>query len=115
MARLGVRSGALMFACSTEDAEIKRFERTGANGCEHRWLLPCRRSWVRVPSSSLSPSCPRSPPRALLTSGFVVGGDARPAPLHRSAAHTRLYPSRQARVEEQEAQIGDRARGEEHH
>jgi hypothetical protein len=52
MARFGVRSGSLAFARTDEHAASKRFERTGANGCEHRWLSPCRRSWVRVPSSA---------------------------------------------------------------
>jgi hypothetical protein len=59
MARLGVRSGSLAFARQTRNLGNKRFERTGANGCDHRAHLPCRRSWVRVPSSALEK--PRSP------------------------------------------------------
>jgi hypothetical protein len=35
-----------------EAAANRRFERTRPNGCE-RPPLPCRRSWVRVPSSAL--------------------------------------------------------------
>src|SRR5438093_7592316 len=53
MARFGVRSGSVGFARSDEDAANKRFERTCATGREHRSHLPCRRSWVRVPSSAL--------------------------------------------------------------
>ena len=41
MARFGVRSGSVAFARSDEDRVNKRFERTGANPREHRWLLPC--------------------------------------------------------------------------
>ena len=52
MARLGVRSGSLAFGRADEDAAHKRFERTDENTCERRSLLPCRRSWVRVPSSA---------------------------------------------------------------
>src|SRR5262249_30873488 len=52
MGRVGVRAGALAFADPDEDAAKEQFERTGANGCEHRAHLPCRRSWVRVPSSA---------------------------------------------------------------
>src|SRR5690348_410252 len=51
--KVGVRSGSLAFARSDQHPASKRFERTGANGREHRWLLPCGRSWVRVPSSAL--------------------------------------------------------------
>jgi hypothetical protein len=52
MARLSARSGSLAFAPSGEDSGNKPFERTGANGREHRWHLPCRRPRVRVPSSA---------------------------------------------------------------
>jgi hypothetical protein len=40
-------------ARSNEDPMNKRIEGTCTNGREHRWLLPCRRSRVRVPSSAL--------------------------------------------------------------
>jgi hypothetical protein len=53
MARFGVRSRAVAFARPSRDPVTKPFERTGANGREHRSHLPCRRSWVRVPSSAL--------------------------------------------------------------
>ena len=36
MARLGVRSGSVLFARWDGDPANKRFERTGANGREHR-------------------------------------------------------------------------------
>jgi hypothetical protein len=49
----GVRSGSRVFARSNEDPMNKRIEGTCTNGREHRWLLPCRRSRVRVPSSAL--------------------------------------------------------------
>ena len=52
MARFGVRSGAVAFARLSQHPATSGFERTGANGREHRRLLPCRRSWVRVPSSA---------------------------------------------------------------
>jgi hypothetical protein len=45
-----VRSRSL---ASTNSLQTGNFERTGANGREHRWLLPCRRPGVRVPSSAL--------------------------------------------------------------
>jgi hypothetical protein len=49
MARFGVRSGSVAFARSKKIPANSPFERTGANA---RQLLPCRRSWVRVPSSA---------------------------------------------------------------
>jgi len=55
MARFGVRSGSVAFA---------RLHGTRANGSEHRARLPCRRSWVRVPSSA-----PQNP---LETAGFSL-------------------------------------------
>jgi hypothetical protein len=53
MARFGVRSVSVVCACLVEDPVSKRFERTCADGREHRAHLPCRGSWVRVPSSAL--------------------------------------------------------------
>jgi hypothetical protein len=53
MARFGVRSGSVAFARWDDHGVNTRFERTGANGRERRSHLPCRRSWVRVPSSAL--------------------------------------------------------------
>jgi hypothetical protein len=52
MARFVVRSGSVVFARPGEDPVSKRFQLTGANWREHRAHLPCRRSWVRVPSSA---------------------------------------------------------------
>jgi hypothetical protein len=42
MARFGVRSGSLAFARSDGTGAIRRFERTGAHGREHRSHLTCR-------------------------------------------------------------------------
>jgi hypothetical protein len=54
MAALGVRSGSLLFARPDpkplQTGGFSERERTGANVRQH---LPCRRSWVRVPSSAL--------------------------------------------------------------
>ena len=47
-----------------EDTAKERPERAGANGCEHRAHLPCRRSWVRVPSSA---------PKTPVNRGFCLG------------------------------------------
>jgi hypothetical protein len=55
MARFGVRSGAVAFAHLNgqrcKQGGLSERARTGANGRSH---LPCRRSWVRVPSSALN-------------------------------------------------------------
>jgi len=77
MARFGVRSGSVAFARSAKHLVDKRFERTGANPCEHRWLLPCRRSWVRVPSSALNSlqigGCRRQVRKRWLQRGCIRG------------------------------------------
>jgi hypothetical protein len=53
MAALGVRSASLAFASPTKSRCKQGFQRTRANGRERSPPLPCRRSWVRVPSSAL--------------------------------------------------------------
>ncbi len=52
MVTLVVRSGSLAFGRILELPAKEYFQRTGANGRERCAHLPCRRSWVRVPSSA---------------------------------------------------------------
>jgi hypothetical protein len=59
-----------------------QFERTGANGANGRSHLPCRRSWVRVPSSDLV--------KAPLRRGSLLP----PSATHRRCQHSRWATSR---------------------
>ena len=61
MASNGCTRRSLASLASLAPAELaakRRFQRTGANWRERSPILPCRRSWVRVPSSALSRRVP---------------------------------------------------------
>jgi hypothetical protein len=72
MARFGGRSSSLKFARAIPEAEDKRFERTVSNRRERRLHLPCRRSWVRVPSSA---------PKTPVNLGFCFEKRQRESPM----------------------------------
>jgi hypothetical protein len=91
MARFDVRSGSLTFACSDRSAANASFKRTRANGRERCPHLPCRRSWVRVPSSAsfrnFRPVALSLPARLECAPAYAAGGEGEK--LRAQAAESR--------------------------